>query len=785
MIHINRPAPRRPTELTARDVWNTLMRHRLLIALTGLGTAALVFVISLLSTPVYQAYTSLEIQDQAQMPLFDQLQGISGEGGNTVATHMQVLGSRTLAEQVVDTLALQVVVTEPERVPRAQLFSRVDYREPVGPERLRTRLFELSREGDGFVLRDEELGRELGTVRPGQPFAAGDASLVLDAAALEQDEIRFEVQPTPVAVAALRRTVDIGRPDREADIVSASYESTDRELVHRVPNALADAFIARRQRLQRVEASNTVEFLQGQIALLAGQLRSAEDDLRDFRRGANLVNPEAESRAQVEQLAALQAQRNMLNVEREAMTSLLREVEAAPAAEPGEASPYRRLIAFPSLLRNPAASELLSALSPLENQRAELLGRRTHDDPDVQVLSRRIREIEGQLRSIAVTYLQGLTDQVTSIDATLGRFTDRLSEVPSREIELARLVRQTELLGEMYVLLQTRLKEAEIARAGVDQSVQVVDPAAPPRKPVRPRPLLNGIAGLMVGLLLGALGAFGWQYLDTKVHTREELAELTGLPVLGVIPPIVQKTNGRRVPAHANGADGFAGRLVTNRDPRNPVSEAYRSLRTNITFSRIDQETRSIVFTSPLPGDGKTTSCANLAITLAQMGHRTLLIDADLRRGLVNELFDLPRSPGLSDVILGQVSVDDALHQVQLGGGHTLDFLSTGTLPPNPSELLGSRQSRELMTTLRGRYDAVLSDAPPLNLVTDAAILGTEADGVLLVARAGRTERDAIAYAMDQLRRIRAPVLGTVLNDVDVRQARFYGSSYGYYGETP
>jgi len=214
------------------------------------------------------------------------------------------------------------------------------------------------------------------------------------------------------------------------------------------------------------------------------------------------------------------------------------------------------------------------------------------------------------------------------------------------------------------------------------------------------------------------------------------------------------------------------------------VSEAYRALRTNITFANPDEQPRTMVFTSPMPGDGKSTSAANLAITLGQQGQRVLLVDADLRRGLLNNLFDLPRDPGLSNVLLAATPIETAVRAVDLGAGGRFDFLGTGTLPPNPAELLGSEKMRLLIAALEQRYDAILFDSPPLNLVTDAALLGAACDGVVLVGRAGVTTATGLAYAIDQLRAVRAPVLGAVLNDVDFkRDMRYYGEykSYGAY----
>jgi tyrosine-protein kinase Etk/Wzc len=434
----------------------------------------------------------------------------------------------------------------------------------------------------------------------------------------------------------------------------------------------------------------------------------------------------------------------------------------------------------------------LKSLGEAESERSALLGKRTPEDPDVQNLTARITELQSQLRDFAATYLQGLSNQVGSLDAVLARSSADLRAVPAKEIEYARLARQSKVLEDIFTLLQTRLKEAQIAAAVEDPSVRVIDPAVPPLKPIRPRMAFNLAAALVLGLIMGFGVAFGREHMDDTIHTREELQALTsGAPVLGLIPNIDEvlaqnapsrtvfnRMTQQTVPLDDSPAGHFARRLVTNRDPRSPISEAFRSLRTNITFSRSDRTPKVLVFTSPTPGDGKSTTAANLAVTLAQQDLRTLLIDADMRRGALHTTFGAAREPGLSNLLLGRATLDETITHATVGASSTIDFMATGTMPPNPAELLGSPRMRALLETLDSRYDAIIIDAPPLNLVTDAAILGTSADGVLMVARAGITERRALMFALDQLSAVHAPLIGAVLNDIDWKKERFYGS-YG------
>jgi len=540
--------------------------------------------------------------------------------------------------------------------------------------------------------------------------------------------------------------------------------------------------------VHKAEATSTVTFLEDQIDTLSIQLRQSEEALTGFREVEQVVSLQAEADAQVTNMSRLQADRNQIEAERDALQTMVAAVDLEAAlADPADPSPYTKLISFPTLFRNQAASEMLRSLNAAVNERSGLLQRRTLQDPDVINMTGRIQDIETQLRNTAVTYLQGLENQVDGYDAMLEQFGAELERIPETEVQLMRLEREKNVLEDIYTLLQQRLQEARILEAVQDVSVRVVDLAILPPEPVSPRKALNLLLGLILGGILGIGIAFTREYMDETVHTREDIQAATGgAPILGMIPRIRQAgLNGKSSKSAMStigGVGELGARLVAGRDPRNPVSEAYRSLRTNLTFSNPDKPPKIIVFTSPLPQDGKSTTAANLAITLTQQGIKTLLIDADLRRGLLHGVFGANRDPGLTNVLAGGAAISEAIQEIDLQESGKLDFMSSGPYPPNPAEILGSQRMKSLLQALDERYDLVLIDSAPLTVVTDAAVLGTKADGVVLVARANVTEKGALTYAAEQLRNVRAPILGCVLNDVDYRRDSRYYSTYGKYG---
>ena len=772
-------------DLNLRDLWNFVLRNRLIIIgvfLAGVVASALA---TWRATPIYESEVSIRLEDSDPLnPMVSVFGPQLSSASLRIETEMGVLRSRSLAEYVVDSLDMMVGLVEPRGVPRDELLEQISVERWAAPETYR-----FSRVETGRFAREADRSQAIDTVSVGEVVVSQGAAFRLTSAADRQDRFVVQVTTFPDAVARVLRSFRITRPDVAAAIVAVGYESPDTLLVDDVPNLLARLYIQRRLEGQQTAAFSTVLFLRRQLDSLSLELTHAEDELQAYREGEQVISLQAEASAQVTQLARLQADRNALDAERGALQKLLDVINLEAARDPvrrGQPSPYRRLLAFPSLLQNPATSQLLQSLNGIETERAELLRRRTMEDPDVESLTSRIEELEDQLRSIATTYLEGLANQVESLDQTLTRFGSELARIPAKELAVARLERQSGILREIYMLLQTRLKEAEIAQAAEDPSVRVLDPAVVSSRPVRPRRNLNILLGALFGLMIGIGVAAGRDFLDHSIHTREDVEEASGgLPMLGIIPALV--TNGVGAGRKRNGkgprpaGSQVESRLVVLHSPKDPVTEAYRALRTSLRFSRMGEQPKTVVITSALPRDGKSTTAANLAIALAQQGSKTLLIDGDLRRSVLAEMFGQPLRPGLSNVLVGDIPLKDALRQVEVESGVFLHLLVAGSTPPNPAELIGSPRMEALLRKLEEHYDAIIVDTAPLNLVTDGAILGAHAGGVILVARAAATDRGAIRYASDQLRRVGARVLGTVLNDVDHTRDGYYGSGYGLY----
>jgi tyrosine-protein kinase Etk/Wzc len=286
--------------------------------------------------------------------------------------------------------------------------------------------------------------------------------------------------------------------------------------------------------------------------------------------------------------------------------------------------------------------------------------------------------------------------------------------------------------------------------------------------------------------------------MDRAIRTRMDVRGTTGLPVIGLIPRIRGKGDAVALIANPKGRRQHRHHLpplIVHVEKRAPIgmalsiptgyagiAEAYGILQTNIAFSSHDAPAKTLVFTSAFPGEGKTTTVVNLGLSLAQRGSRVLLIDADVRRGVLHSVFGGAREPGLSEVLKGTSTFESACRSASVGQTGTLYYITTGKLFPGDYGLVASEEMRNLLAQVRGEFDIVIVDTPPVNIITDGAVLAASADGVILVARSGVTAAPALAYAAEQLRHVRAEVLGVVLNDVDLQHDAVYDSTYKYFG---
>ena len=678
-----------------------------------------------------------------------------------MVSEQELIKSQNVAERVAQLLGLRLAIVAP-RLTRSQLFQGAT---PVVDSTLPAyRDFRLRLDDRAYTLSSG--GVVYGTAAYGDSLIGGGLRLFLRSRPPVRDRsVLLTTIPMSAAVSIVRGGLAT-RVLPQTDIFEISYTGSDPYLVRDVANAVAETYKDFSSDVQRTQARRKTEYIERSVADQERRLLAAQDAMKRFKELHETTDINAEQQALFEQISKIEAERTNILLAQRVYQGLIGNLAAADTAD----DVLRKLEGTDAVEQNHAIGVLFTRWFDLVKERELKLSEgKTPVHSDIRALDRLIANTKMQLQDASRVYLQTLESRLQMLDKNIDELRERSKAYPPLENEQARLQADLKTTQALYESLQSQLQLARIAEAAEVGSVRIIDQAAVPEFAISPKRRRAVMLALALGIVLGLGAAVLLERLDASVKTTDELRDRYDLDVLALIPEIRLADGG--------GSSAGLARLVTHVDPRSPVAEAYRSLRTNLAFARGTQDHRTVVFTSPGPADGKSTTVANLAITFAQQGQRTLLVDADLRRSVLDRSFEVPRSPGLTDVIVGRSAFDDAVHATKVPN---LFLLASGHAPPNPSELLGSGGMRAAVEAARERFDVVIFDSPPLLAVTDAAVLATQVDGVVLIVRMQKSQREAVRRAVAQLRQVGARVLGAVVNAVTQRQGRYYGG-YGYY----
>lgn len=759
-----------------------------------LGTCALVVAAAAVFTSfmprIYESSATVLIEppqrDQTNQSTLEVLERVGR--ANSMETEIELVTSRRVVEPVVDELDLHATALTAAGPTRPHLvFAGFSAAAEAAPGSYQV----VPQPRGGYQVEDAESGK------PVARAAADSADVTFAGITIgglrdgRREPVTLQVRSFLAAVGGTRGRVSAGPVSRQADLVAITCVAGTPADAQSLCQAVSNNYMQLRSDLRRSEATAAAQFLGEQANLVGSRLREAENQLGTYQRENMAVALDERATSEVMQQAQLRAQRDQLETERAALRQLL------SATNTGQ---YRDLASYPSFLKNQnqVVASLVQNLVQLENRRAELAVTRTERNPDLAAVDSRIAETENQLRSFATNYEQALSTQIGSLDAAVGRAGGRVTAIPMKQVETARLQRQVSLLEDLYTYLQTRLREAEVAEAVNLPSVRIVDNPSLPLRPARPNVPLNIMLGLLLGLVFGVTIGVYREHTDSRIHERKDAERETGVPVISMIPALkrpgpilpLAETNGRGEPgstALPPGENGH-GKGVVRRTTKlsweeEIVLEAFRSLAADLKFSGQSLKSgtlRSVAVTSPGRGDGKTFTACNLAIARASQGERTLLIDADLRASGVARFFGLPwTTHGLTDVLTGRRDPASVEKEMDVSEGVPLRVMASGD-PNNRTTSMLERHAEEMSTVLdyaRENFDMVVLDTPPLNVLTDAATIAAQVDAVIVVVRGGVTDRSALELTLERLRRANARVVGLVLNDVDLPD---YYTSYSH-----
>jgi len=570
-------------------------------------------------------------------------------------------------------------------------------------------------------------------------------------------------------------------PGSDTNVINVAAEATDPHTAAVAVNDLMGNYIQQSSDQSVADLENARQFAQQQSTAAHKSLVRSEEALRAFQERYHITELSQDRSNQINLVNGLQQGLAGQQAQMAVLEARLAADQAAMGQQPENQQ-------HTLLATNPTVEGLQASLRSLKVQKEAITQKGGFNPngkaPALLQLNASIAELEHQLalqpalkpnvvsnpngvrenlRSAIVDLggsIKAQTAQIAATQGELARAQASLGRYPDRQLALDRLQRARDGAARSAQTFDGQLADLSLREKARHASAHVIQPAALPVNPVRPKKALNILFACLIGLFVGICLALLQEFLDDRINTLEDADRLLGLPSLGRVPALT-----------AEGA-----RLLPQMTGANPGSESYRILRTNIHFASIDAPLKTLLVASSSPGEGKTTTAVNLAFAMAMDGKKVILMDSDLRRPTIHKMLGLPAMPGLTDVLAGTAKLDDVL--MQHSDMPNLMALSCGTLPPNPSELLGSRAFRGLMETLTAKSDMVVLDSPPVLAAADAQILASQVDGVVMVVETGETRKVAARQTLALLRHARANVLGVAYNKLIARPGDAYYYNY-------
>lgn len=584
------------------------------------------------------------------------------------------------------------------------------------------------------------------------------------------------------AVAAFRSGLSVQRP-KDTRMFLVSYESNDPREAATIVNTLVKNFTENNFRTKYDATHQATGWMEQRLDELKLKVEKSEEAMVNYERQNNIANIGEKQTAEESQFEDMSKTLTAARTERLTKESIYR-----IAANNGSA--------LGSISAGTSLGGLLAKELDLQQQYSEITSHYGPTYPKALALQDELKDLQklitrerGQLvENLRADYLAA-DQRVKGLTAAVAEQKDQVDKMNQLLIEHNLLKRDFEGNQQLYEDLLKHLKDANVSAGLRATNIRVIDQASVPSAPIRPNRTRNIEFGLAAGLILGIALAFTREALDNSIKNAQEIEKLTSLPTLSIIPlgstPVLRKSRllhfGNGHNGHSNGL-GSAIEMAVLKKPGAAISEAYRALRTSVLLSTADRPPQVLLITSSQPSEGKTATALNLAVTLAQKGSRVLIIDSDLRRPGMAKALGVRNENGLSEILTSVREYDEKLLQ-RVEGLDTLFLLPAGPYPPNPAELLCSLKMESLLAHLRKRFDHIILDSPPVLPITDATILSSLADGIIVVVECEGTTRAALSRACRIIEHSGGKILGTVLNKVDTRRDGYYGYRYyhGYY----
>jgi capsular exopolysaccharide synthesis family protein len=548
-------------------------------------------------------------------------------------------------------------------------------------------------------------------------------------------------------------------PLKDSQLVRVGYESFNPALAARVANEVSRKYIEQALEFRYQISSEASQWLETQIAEQRKKVEQAEERLQQIKERDGIGAIDERRSLLSQKLNSLGSTVNALKSDRLQKGALYEQMKRAPNPDD-----------LAEVLSNPVIQRLRTDLNGLERQESALLERYLDQHPEVIKVRDQIEETRRRLAAETQRVIRskesefkGSAAQESSIAREIEMVKAEIQDLGQRAINYDTIKRERDASNEILNSLISRVKQTDVTGELKSSNIRIVDPAVVPRGPVRPNRFRDVLKGMLMGLALGLALAFGLEYLDNTIKSPEDIRKHLGAPLLGVVSENQLKN---------------PGPVLLGPRPTGAFAEGYRVVRTSLKYCWPDAEPRVLAVTSTAPGEGKTLTSVNLALSLASGDGKVLLIDADLRKPQGHVLVNAMRRPGLADVLVGHSKPSDAIQRIR---GTNLSFLASGTRTPSPADLMTSPVLEGLLGGLRGFYNWIIIDTPPVAAVADALIIARATDGVLVVVGAEMVPRGGVRQTLARIAETGARVLGVVLNRAQTQRYGYYYGAYGHY----
>jgi capsular exopolysaccharide synthesis family protein len=546
-------------------------------------------------------------------------------------------------------------------------------------------------------------------------------------------------------------------------LIEITAQSPDAEEAAMIANTLAGVYIEHNLGEMKEEYRNAKGFIEDQIKLTKSDYFNVLNEIKQFKLAEDTVDLAMETRVAIEAMADLMKKKedNIIDI---SDTRAKIETLNTQLSKQGET-----VVSSSAISENPQIEMLKKTLADLELELAGMMTEKRPDHPDVAAINEKIARTRAELKTEIGVFqetsttlqdfereLAALEAQRKNIDTNIKSHVSLLRAMPHKVFRESQLELKYNVSQDLYSSLLENLYQIGIAEAMAISNIRLVEPAIAPEidKPESPKKILNGIMGIFLGLMFGFGLGFLVDYLDDTIKTPDEAKE-QGLTLLGSVPKFRRSDDS----------------IISQRDPKDPISEAYRTVRNSIKFVILDKPAKSFLVTSSNEGEGKSVSAANLGISIAYEGKKVLIIDTDLRRPTIHELFEVSNSIGITTVLAKEARAADAIIKTEIEG---LSILASGPIPPDPGGMVESEKMRQLVKDLTQQYDIVILDSPPVLVANDAIILAGYVDSSVFIIESGRTTRRALFQAKDLLKQARIQPAGMLLNKLKTGRSGYY-----------